>query len=145
MSLLIHKNKGLVLALFLILNCQGNDDLESRNASDPFNDAIEKTKKCTSQNKPTIDIKNGTGVKNLALDIGTYLRENCYDIYIDYKFRKTNVSNTFIEVNKKKSAIAEELKKKLGGNIEVQYKEPAIWDMTLVIGKDYEKLTYEIE
>ena len=132
--------------LFLILNCQGNDDLESRNASDPFNDAIEKTKKCTSQNKPTIDIKNGTGKKDLALHIGTYLRENCYDIYIDYKFREDTVSNTFIEVNKKNTDIEEELKKILGNkNIEVQYKEPAIWDMTLVIGKDYEKLTYEIE
>ena len=144
MSLLIHKNKGLVLTLFLILNCQADKELESSNDSDPFNEAIEKTKKCTSQDKPTIDIKNGTGESGLAKKISTYLNKECYEVYAG-NFENSNVPHTFIQVKKGNDMIAEELKKILGENIEVRYKEPAIWDMTLVIGKDYEKLTYEIE
>ena len=148
----MHKNKILILTLFLIFNCEGDDNLDSSNTNldrsnttDSFNKALEKLKKCKDQNKPSISIENGTEKKGLAAKFSTYLNKECYVTYTD-NFASSNVPYTFIQVDEKNINIAEKLKKILGkDDIKIQYKEPAVWDMTLVIGKDYKNLIYEIE
>ena len=153
MSLFQNQNKFLILTLFLIFSCNNNkaEKLSKfEQAEDAFIHAKIQYEKCKTEyedknnHKVIVDIRNGSGKKGLAKKISDYLIEKCYDTYYS-NWENFNEFNTRIIIyNNKQTVMVNELKNILDTDIEfeIKYDTTKIVDITLIIGKDYQNLSF---
>ena len=153
MMILKNQNKFLILILFLIFNCN-NSKTESLNkfeqAKDDFIYAITEYEKCNTDyenknnRKVIIDVRNGSGKKGLAKKISDYLVEKCYDTYYSNWDNFNEFNTRIIIYNNNQSSMIDELKDILDTDIEFEIKKDTtkIIDMTLIIGRDYQNLSF---
>jgi len=147
------RNIFLILSVFLVFSCN-NKKIETLNkfkkAENDFVIAVNQYEKCKTEyeysnnHKVIIDVRNGSGKKGLAKKISDHLIEKCYDTYYG-NWENFNEFNTRIIIyNNNSNLMAKELKNILDANIEFERKRDTtkIVHMTLIIGKDYKKLSF---
>ena len=140
----------ILISLFLIIGC--SDKAASKQEKNNFEQLVRNYERCQTNyeieynDKPIIDVKNGTNRPNLAGQISDYLKKNCYDAYAG-NWDKSNVKRTYAIIDSatltKKISLIDELRNTLGLYFSIitdlkTCKSCNIdYDITLVIGNDY--------
>ena len=94
--------------------------------------------------KIQLEIQNGCGTKGIANLFMNFLRSEGYDVIDTKNASNFNFKNTIIKIHKpNKGNFVEEIIELLNINsthIQYDYNENIFYELTLIIGKDYEKL-----
>ena len=153
MIMIKYQNIFLILTLFLIFGCNNNraenlNDFEK--VEQNFVDIVDEWESCKTNyeeinnHKVIIDVRNGSGKAGLAKKVSDYLIKQCYDTYYG-NWENFNEHNTRIIIyNNNPYLMLEELKNILENDIEFKRVQDTtkIIDMTLIIGKDYQKFDF---
>ena len=139
-------NKPILYILSIILLVISVYSLKIYLKSDNINDITYQTNlESNIVIKAEIEILNGCGESGIANLYANFLRQKGFDVIESKNANNFNYLNTNILVHKKEMMpVAQELAKILEIK-EVKLIERGIWDLSLIIGKDYKKLdSFEI-
>lgn len=111
------------------------------NKFDKREDVTLQTSKYVNVKNAEIEILNGCGDAGIANLFTNYLREQQYDVIDIRNAEHFNYKNTIILVHKvEKMKAANDLAKMLHINKEHIKTDNNIWDLSIIIGKDYKDL-----
>ena len=149
---IMNQKKYFILIIILIISCK-DTNIENSNkfekAKTDFNKAVNNFEECKTNyenktnHKVIVNVRNGAGKTGLAKEISDYLIQKCYDTYYS-NWNNYNEFNTYIISYKKNDYMMSELKDILDSKIETYIINDTtkIEDMTLIIGKDYQSLSF---
>jgi len=95
-----------------------------------------------------VRVLNGTQIEGLAQKFSDYLRTKNFDVVVQGNYSTRNVERTFIIIHTDDKKVLRRLKRILRINpdqVVIENRDFELTDITIVIGKDYQKLTSEIK
>jgi hypothetical protein len=95
-----------------------------------------------------VRVLNGTQIEGLAQKLSDYLRTKNFDVVVQGNYSTRNVERTFIIIHTDDKKVLRRLKRILRINpdqVVIENRDFELTDITIVIGKDYQKLTSEIK
>ena len=149
---IMNQNNLFILIVILIISCKDTtpeDNNKFEQAKIDFNKALNNFEECKTNyenktnHKVIINVRNGAGKRGLAKEISDYLTQKCYDTYYS-NWKNYNEFKTYIISYKKNNSMINELKDILDSEIGTYIINDTtkIEDMTLIIGKDYQSLSF---
>jgi len=143
------KNIFLILAfglfIFFIYKYLGNFDENNNHPPVDLSSLIKKTKsEERTGHKIQIEIQNGCGLKGIAKLYTNFLRNKGYDVISFKNASNFNFNKTLLIVHKKDTSnFVDEIINILQINpnsVSYKYNDKIIYEMTVIVGKDYEDL-----
>ena len=149
----MNQKKILTLTLILILHCKepsSHIENEYKQSVINFKKAKSEYHECKTEyeektgHKIIVSIENGSGKAGIAKKVADYLNKKCFDTQEPKNWKNWGELNSFIISHKKNKEMANELRKHLDSKIRISIKEDTnkFEDITLVIGKDFKKLSF---